>query len=184
MSKRCGMQENEEKLLHFACRHHISELILAHLFSLHDVSKSPNIEICPRFKEYWPQIDQERYCTALEDESLASVIAPLKDSVIASAISQLKEFKFRDDYRELLELTIIFFGGIPLRGTHFHYPGAVGYIVLAGWREPFFHNDGAVSKPVQCSEAAGSVPKSISLLWANSLEPLASVGLYLLLVCM
>src|SRR6218665_1204055 len=98
-------------------------------------------------------------------------------------ISQLKEFKSRDDYRELLELTIIFFGGIPLRGTHFQYPGALGYIVLAGWREPFFHKAGAVSKPVECSEAAGSVPKRfISLLWANSLEPLESV--YLLLASM
>src|SRR6218665_1434777 len=106
-------------------RHHISELILAHVFHLHDVSKSPNIEIFPRFKEYWPQIDQERYCTALEDGSLAAVIAPWKDSVIAFAIFQLKEFKSRDDYRELLELTTMFFGGIPPRGIHFRYPGAV-----------------------------------------------------------
>ncbi len=116
-------------------------------------------------------------------QSTSAVIAPWSDSVIAFAISQLKEFKSRDDYRELLELTIIFFGGIPPRGIHFQYPGAVGYIVLAGWREPFFHKDGAVSKPVQFSEAAGSVPKRfISLLWANSLEPLESV--YLLLVSM
>jgi len=84
----------------------------------------------------------------LEDESLAAVIAPWKDSVVAFAISQLKEFKSRNDYQELLELTTIFFGGIPPRVTHFQYPGAVGYIVLAGWREPFFHKDGAVSKPV------------------------------------
>src|SRR6218665_2544795 len=34
-----------------------------------------------------------------------------------------------------------------------------------------FHEDGAVSKPVQFSEAAGSVQKRIiSLLWVNSLE--------------
>src|SRR6218665_2968167 len=34
-----------------------------------------------------------------------------------------------------------------------------------------FHKDGAVSKPVQFSEAAGSAQKRIiSLLWANSLE--------------
>src|SRR6218665_615736 len=145
----------QRKLLHLACRHHILELILAHVFSLHDVSKSSNIEIFPRFIENWPQIDRARSCTALEDESLAAVIAPWKASVIALAISQLKEFKYRDDYRELLELIIIFFGDIPPRGIRFQYPGAVDYIMLAGWREPFFHKDGAVSKPVQFSEAAG-----------------------------
>ena len=40
------------KLLHLACRHLISELILAHVFSLHDVSKYPSIENihCVRMK--------------------------------------------------------------------------------------------------------------------------------------
>ena len=81
------------KLLHLACHHFILELILAHVFSLHDVSKYPSIEIYTRFKEYRPPIDRTGYCTALEDDSLAAVIAPWKDSVIAFAISQLKEFK-------------------------------------------------------------------------------------------
>src|SRR6218665_3758152 len=45
----------------------------------------------------------------------------------------------------------------------------VRYIVLAGCH--LFYKDGAVSKPVQFSEAAGSVQKRIiSLLWVNSLE--------------
>src|SRR6218665_275094 len=118
-------QKVGRKLLHLACRHHILELILAHVFSLHDVSKSPNIEIFTHFKEYWPQIDHTGYCTALEDQSLAAVIAPWKDSVIAFAVCELEEYQSRDDYRELLELTIIFLGGIPPRGIHFLYPGAV-----------------------------------------------------------
>jgi len=114
-------QKVERNHTHLAFRHHISELILAHAFSLHDVSKFPNIEIFTRFKE--PQIDQAGYCTALE-ESLAAVIALWKDNVIAFAVCQQKEFQPRDDYRELLELTIIFFGGIPLRGIYFQYSGA------------------------------------------------------------
>src|SRR6218665_4181747 len=103
----------QRKLLHLAYRHHISELILAHVFSLHDVSKSSNFEIFPRFIEHWPQIDRARSCTALED------IGSCHCSVIALAISQVKEFKYRDDYRELLELTIIFFGDIPPKGNTF-----------------------------------------------------------------
>ena len=33
----------------------------------------------------------------------------------------------RDDYQELLELTMIFLGGIPKKGISFHIPGAVSH---------------------------------------------------------
>ena len=33
----------------------------------------------------------------------------------------------RDDYRELLELTMIFLGGIPKKGISFRIPGAVSH---------------------------------------------------------
>src|SRR6218665_430548 len=45
-------QKVERNHIHLAFRHHISELILAHAFSLHDVPKPPNIEIFTRFKKY------------------------------------------------------------------------------------------------------------------------------------
>lgn len=31
----------------------------------------------------------------------------------------------RDDYREFLELSVIFIGGVPTRGIHFQAPGAM-----------------------------------------------------------
>ena len=52
-------------------------------------------------------------------------IAPWKDSVIEFAIAQLEKFQARDDYRELLELSIVFLGGTPPRGIRFQYPGAI-----------------------------------------------------------
>src|SRR6218665_3819424 len=46
-----------------------------------------------------------------------------------------------------------------------------GTLCLLDGKSHLFHKDGAVSKPVQFSEAAGSVQKRIiSLLWVNSLE--------------
>src|SRR6218665_179433 len=122
-------QKVERNHTHLAFRHHISELILAHAFSLHDVSKFPNIEIFTRFKE--PQIDQAGYCTALE-ESLAAVIALWKDNVIAFAVCQQKEFQPRDDYWNSQSYSL----EVSLYGEYISSI-QVQHIVLAGLREPF-----------------------------------------------
>jgi len=113
------------QLLNLACRHHVAEIMLENVFSLHDVSKSPNIEIFGHFKEYWPSIDQVRFSTAMDDETIAALVTPWKDTVISFALTQLSEFQPREDYRELLELTIIFLGASPPRGIKFRYPGAI-----------------------------------------------------------
>ena len=133
----CLKIENEIgwELLNLACRHHSAKIMLEKVFSLHDISKSPNIEIFSHFKDYWPRIDQTAFSTATEDENMKALIEPWKNSIIAFAVSQLNEFQPRDDYRELLELTLIFLGAIPPRGIHFQYPGAL--IVHAGWLGPY-----------------------------------------------
>lgn len=113
------------QLLNLACRHHISEIVLEKVFSVHDVSKSPNMELFSHFKDFWPRVDQGSFCTAVEDENLADMITPWKDDVIMFALGQLEKFQPRDDYCELLELAIIFLGGTPQRGIRFRYPGAI-----------------------------------------------------------
>jgi hypothetical protein len=40
-------------------------------------------------------------------------------------MDQLRKPHNRDDYRELLELGVIFLGGTPTRGIFFRYPGAM-----------------------------------------------------------
>jgi hypothetical protein len=46
-------------------------------------------------------------------------IASYKDHIIHFATTKLAITHPRDDYKELLELVIIFLGGIPPRGIHF-----------------------------------------------------------------
>lgn len=123
----CVLLEREigRELLNLACRHHISEIMLEKVFSLYDVSKSPNMELFGHFKDFWPRIDQTSFSTATEDEQMAGMIAPWKDEVIEFAVAQLAKFQPRDDYCELLELSIIFLGGIPPHGIRFRYPGAI-----------------------------------------------------------
>ena len=40
------------RLINLACRHHISEIILEKVFSVHDVSRSPNMEWLGHFKDF------------------------------------------------------------------------------------------------------------------------------------
>jgi hypothetical protein len=115
----------DRELLHLACRHHVAEIMLEKVFGLQDVSKSPNMEIFSHFRDFWPKINQAAFSTAMADEDTAELIKPWKDNVIEFAAAQLEIFQPRDDYRELLELTIIFLGGVPRRGIHFMYPGAI-----------------------------------------------------------
>jgi len=123
----CILLESEigRELSHLACRHHISEIMLEKVFGIYDVSKSPNMEMFGHFRDYWPRIDQSSFSTAMEDESMAVMIAPWKDDIIKFCISQLEKVQPRDDYRQLLELSIVFLGGNPPRGITFQYPGAI-----------------------------------------------------------
>jgi len=82
-------EELGRQLVNLACRHHISEIILEKVFSIEDVSKSPNMELFGHFKDFWPRIDQKPFCTAAENNTLASIIAPWKDNVIKFALAQL-----------------------------------------------------------------------------------------------
>jgi len=83
------------------------------------------LELFSYFKEFWPRIDHSSFCTATQDESMETVIAPWKDGVIQFAVDQLEKLQPRDDYCELLELSVVFLGSTPPRGTRFRYPGAI-----------------------------------------------------------
>lgn len=48
----------------------------------------------------------------------------IKNDVIQFALEFSKKEQFREDYRELLELTNIFLGGTPHRRISFYIPGA------------------------------------------------------------
>jgi hypothetical protein len=112
-------------LLHLACRHHILELLLGAVFSalVPEVSRSPDITIFQQFKEFWPSVVTTDYRTA-ED---AIRRKPWATDVLNFCQDQLHLNHPRDDYRELLELVVIFLGGVPhgRQSIVFRKPGAV-----------------------------------------------------------
>ena len=120
------LEQKLEKDLHLACRHHILELVLTCVFSeCVSSSSGPNVAIFKRFQQFWTSVDKESYETGHNHEEVAKSIKEDKDEIIGFATSQLERNQPRDDYREFLELVIIFLGGISPRGVKFMAPGAV-----------------------------------------------------------
>ena len=115
-------EKMQKKLLYTACRHHISELLLGAAFQAHmPPSSGPEIKLFKRFKLHWGFINHESISSHLELENSAEIISFCEE--------KLMENHPRDDYKELLELTIMCLGGEPQprkgKGKHFMQPGAM-----------------------------------------------------------
>ena len=63
--------ELRKDLLNLACRHHVSEIVLEKVFSLHDSARSPKLELFSHFRDFWPQIHQAKYRLAMDDKDAA-----------------------------------------------------------------------------------------------------------------
>ena len=121
-------QELETDLLHLACRHHILELLVQTAFTtLMGSIAGPEVLMFKRFQSQWEFLDKNNFTTIATTE-LAETVSSLKPvvnlDVVTWAEKSLKERKdLRDDYREFIELSLIFMGVTPPRGIHFMAPG-------------------------------------------------------------
>ena len=112
-------------LLYLACRHHIMELLAGAAFTASlTPSSAPEVLLFKRFQQKWSVLDQTKYETGSE---LGEIPYAVKQETLEFAHSQLLRESVRDDYRELLQLSIIFLGGSPdpARGINFMAPGAM-----------------------------------------------------------
>jgi hypothetical protein len=113
------------ELISLACRHHIMELIVAKVFdALMGPSSGPNIKLFQRFGEYWSSIDRFSYESGLDVDFIASALMPVRHDLIQFIQHQLTEFQPRDDYRELLQLSLLFLGAENSEHIHIQAPGA------------------------------------------------------------
>ena len=119
-------QKLDKDLLWFACRHHMLEIVLEAVVTLSlGPSKGPDIMIFKRFQANWEFIDRSRFQTSSSDEIVYKAVSKVASEITAFAETQLQQFQPRDDYRELLELTIMFLGGVPSRGCSFKAPAGL-----------------------------------------------------------
>ena len=110
-------QKIEKTLLYLACRHHIFEVVLRDVFnSLVGPSTGPDILLFKRFQGAWPSIVHDRIADGISDEKTTTIFnnnkVMMKESVEFAVSCLQKESQPHDDYRELLELSLIYMGHI------------------------------------------------------------------------
>lgn len=114
-------------LLYFACRHHILELVLSAAFTaeMGSITSGPDVPLFKRFKSRWESIDKTAYQVAPDDEHLRQHLPEdLIQQVESFATSQLTNHHPRDDYKEFLDLALVYLGVVPPTDARFMAPGA------------------------------------------------------------
>lgn len=114
----------ERDILFLPCRHHMRELNVAAVFEIKLPGTSgPNVPLFKRFQNEWQDMDQMQY-QAVEFENLHINLRSRINPICEMINRFLSEIQPRDDYKELLELSLIFLGHVPPRGIRFYKPGA------------------------------------------------------------
>ncbi|KAK2702040.1 hypothetical protein QYM36_019351 [Artemia franciscana] len=128
ISGACVLLEQKlgKELLSLACRHHIMELVIGAAFRVcMGSTSSPEVPLFKRFQDYWRFIDTDKYETGIAADDVARLADDFKQSTIDFANKHLEQSQPRDDYKEFLELVLIFLGATPARGVRFMSPGAM-----------------------------------------------------------
>ena len=113
-----------QSVLNLACRHHIYELVLGSVFfSLSESASGPDIQLFRKFQKSWKNIDKLNYETGWNFEEFRFLLAEEKNILVKFAQSKLAINKYRHDYREFLELALIFLG-VSIPDFSFKKPGA------------------------------------------------------------
>lgn len=98
-------------LFHLACRHHILELVAEEAFSTClGPSSGPEIALFKRFQTNWSFIDKgvfQPITPCDTGEIPLSLFLSSKEKVVLFFRKKLEPGHAREDYRELLELTVV-----------------------------------------------------------------------------
>lgn len=121
----CKIIESQlnKDLLFLACRHHILEILLATAFEVcHGPSKGPEISMFKTFASTWNSLDKSKFKPGFDRYNIAPEISA---DLLLFCMQQLEISQPRDDYKELLELSVIVLGGMPNLQVKFKRPGPI-----------------------------------------------------------
>lgn len=121
-------------LLWSACRHHVGEVVLSHVFNdlQIETSKSPDVTLFTRLRKNFNLLSVvrsvgerlSRFDSTAFSESAQSFLGECRDNVLKLGRSALPTR--RDDYKEFIELCLVFLDGeVPERRATFKRPGAL-----------------------------------------------------------
>jgi len=101
----------DRELVNIACRHHVMEVILSHVFiTLFGASGGPEVALFKRFQKHWPYISQTEYSPA-KDDLFVGDMEILRKEMVSFYSGAVGHQQPREDYLELLQLCLIFLGG-------------------------------------------------------------------------
>ncbi|GBL71818.1 hypothetical protein AVEN_88557-1 [Araneus ventricosus] len=107
----CALLEQTfyREMLFFACHHHVYELVLKAIFDvkIKQVTTSPDIPLIKKLKDNWKNIDLNKMQCYSETMELFRTVPEL-ENLFDFYRAELKNVMVRDDYRELIELSIVF----------------------------------------------------------------------------
>lgn len=113
-------------ILWLPCRHHIMEVLCSDVFGkLFGPTSGTKVLLFQRFQKFWSNIKQSEY-DVCNDGRLKSSLATSTEEVVdfvTGVLSNPNSQIPRDDYRELLDLTLAFLGK-PFQNFSFRKPGA------------------------------------------------------------
>lgn len=128
------------KLIGLPCRHHVYEILLGKAFKVlkFETSTSPNVEFFKFLKDAWSTLVKSSYRSGERDSFFKKVITEdERKSLIEWFKNQMEEYHHRDDYREVLQLAVLFLGGAIEANVTIRAPGA-------------FHNARWMAKIIYC----------------------------------
>lgn len=107
----------------FACRHHVMEVMLSHVFiSIFGSTGGPETGLFKRFQKAWSNVKQDAYVAAPDDILADPMMGKLLQDMLHYLPRALEVQQPRDDYQECLRLSLIFLGG-GSGDEKFHAPG-------------------------------------------------------------
>lgn len=118
----------ERDVFYLPCRHHIYELQLKEVFEAKfGKTSGPGVPMFSSFKEKWENIKDKPYSPGIEDDEVAAKISvEVQIDIKSFCLAQLKEKQPRNDYKEFLQIVLLFLGqNIP--SYHFSPPGPVSH---------------------------------------------------------
>ena len=118
-------------LLHFACRHHILELLVGAAFkaTVEPSTSGPRIQLLEKFRRAWPELRVENWEAGITDPDVAiNFPSNVRNDTIDFIKDQLqnKVKSSRGDYIEMLKLCLLFLGG-EIPGYTISKPGAYSH---------------------------------------------------------
>ena len=88
------------------------EVILKAVFiSCSGCKNGPDVLLFQRFQKHWSSINKSDYQTGWANVELKPILEEKRDHLLEFLVAKLNEKSSRDDYKEFLELAIIFLGG-------------------------------------------------------------------------